>query len=99
MFKSLILILCGLLVGYFIGKPTSVAADTQVTYNSVGHKVVVATSDSSRNATIAVGKECGESGYSLIGTGEEKQGEEKSWVVSVECTEDQHFNISNLFGK
>lgn len=95
--KNLILIALGVLFGYFLGRPSSVAADTQVTYNSVGHKVVVATSDSSRNSTIAVGKECGEPGYTLIGSGEEKQGEEKSWIVTVECNQEPTFNFGKLF--
>lgn len=93
--KSLILIAIGIVVGYFIGHPSSVAADTQVTYNSVGHKVVVATSDSSRNSTIAVGKECGESGYSLLGTAKENE----AWVSTAECNQEESppFSLSNLF--
>lgn len=99
MFKSLILVAVGVFVGYLIGRPNSVTADTQVTYNALGHKVVVATSDSARNSTIAVGKECGEDGYSMIGSGEESQGEEKSWVVSAECNQEESFSFSKLFGR
>lgn len=78
--KSLMLIAVGALLGYLVAHSKSTEA--QVTFNSLGHKVVIATSDTARNAAIIVGQECGEEGYFVVGVGQE----EDKTIMTVECT-------------
>lgn len=78
--RYLTVLVVGGLIGFLIAHGKSTEA--QVTYNSLGHKVVVATSDTARNAAIVVGQECGEEGYFVVGTGQE----EDRTIMTVECT-------------
>lgn len=66
--------------------------ETQVTYNALGKKIVVATADTDRNAAVAAGQECGEDGYSSIGSGQE----EDRHIFTVECTSKEESSLADF---
>lgn len=66
--------------------------ETQVTYNALGKKIVVASADTGRNAAVAAGQECGEDGYSSIGAGKE----EDRAILTVECTSKEEISLADI---
>jgi hypothetical protein len=86
--KSVLLIIVGIVAGYFLKSASS--ASSEVTYNDKGAKTVISSCDKEKDCIISIGQQCESVGYKVVATDHD----DMKTIITAECGKEKESRLT-----